>query len=80
MVGAFRESWHQERVTFMARGTSISEPRSAVEIAESLKLIRSLIGLADQQIDKIRVDLGLARVGLAELEQELATRGINVEA
>lgn len=60
----------------MARGTSIPEPRSAVEIAESLKLIRSLIGLADSQIAKVRVDLGVARVGLAELEAELATRGI----
>jgi hypothetical protein len=60
----------------MARGNSIHQPRSAVEIAESLKLIRSLVGLADNQIEKMRVDLGVARVGLAELETELATRGI----
>lgn len=60
----------------MARDTRMPEPRSAVEISESIKLCRQLIGLADQQITKARNDLGLARVGLAELEQELATRGI----
>jgi hypothetical protein len=54
----------------------IAEPRSAVELAESVKLVRQLIGLADQQITKARTDLGVARVGLAELEEELATRGI----
>ena len=60
----------------MEHGKRVSEPRPAVEIAESIKLIRSLVGLADQQIEQLRVDLGVARVGLAELETELATRGI----
>jgi len=60
----------------MARKTRVSEPRAAVEIAESVKLVRQLIGIADAQIDKARLDLGLARVGLAELEQELVTLGI----
>ncbi len=59
----------------MAKGT-LAEPRPAVEISESIKLVRLLISVADQQIEKARVDLGVARVGLAELEQELATRGI----
>lgn len=52
------------------------EPRSAVEIGESIKLVRQLIGVADAQITKARNDLGVARLGLAELEQELATHGI----
>jgi len=60
----------------MSRKTGIAEPRSAVEIAESVALIRALVTLADKRIDAAQVDLGVARVGLAELEQELATRGI----
>lgn len=63
----------------MARESRMPEPRSAVEISESIKLVRQLIGLADQQITKARTDLGLARVGLAELETELATRGISAD-
>lgn len=54
----------------------VKEPRSAVEIAESLKICRDLIGLADAQVGKARTDLGVARVRLAELEEELATRGV----
>ena len=60
----------------MAHRTRVTEPRAAVEIAESVKLVRQLIGIADAQIDKARLDLGLARVGLAELEEELSARGI----
>ena len=60
----------------MARGKSISEPRSAVEIAESVSLIRALVTLADKQIERAQTDLGVARVGLAELEQELVARGM----
>jgi len=60
----------------MTHGKRVSEPRPAVEIAESIKLVRLLVNVADQQIEKLRVDLGVARVGLAELEQELATRGL----
>lgn len=63
----------------MARDSRMPEPRSAVEISESIKLVRQLIGLADQQITKARTDLGVARVGLAELEAELASRGIEPE-
>jgi hypothetical protein len=53
------------------------QQRSAVEIADQIGLIRQLVSIADQQIDKAKVDLGVARVGLAELEQELATRGMD---
>jgi hypothetical protein len=60
----------------MAHGKRVSEARSAVELAESVKLVRQLILLADQQIDRAKTDLGIARVGLAELELELVTRGI----
>lgn len=60
----------------MAPEKGVAEPRSAVEIAESIKLVRQLIGLADQQITKPRNDLGMARVGLAELESELAVIGM----
>jgi len=52
------------------------EPRSAVEIAENLKQLRQLIQVADLQIDRAKTDLGVARVGLAELEQELVTAGM----
>lgn len=60
----------------MAHSQNISQPRSALELAESIKLVRSLVGLADQQIEKLRVDLGVAIVGLAELEMELKSRGV----
>ncbi len=50
--------------------------RPAVEIAESISLIRSLVSLATRQIEKAQVDLGVARVGLSELEAELVTRGV----
>lgn len=57
-------------------GSVLNEPRAAVEIAESIRNCRDLIRLADLQMDKARNDLGVARVGLAELEQELVSRGI----
>lgn len=57
-------------------GSVLNEPRTAVEIAESIRNCRDLIRLADVQMDKARNDLGVARVGLAELEQELVSRGI----
>jgi hypothetical protein len=53
----------------------VKEPRRAAEIAESIKNCRDLVGLADAQIGKALGDLGVARVRLAELEQELTTRG-----
>jgi hypothetical protein len=60
----------------MARGKSIPEQRTAVEVAESIKTVRHLVGIADQQISKARIDLGMARVRLAELERELSTAGV----
>lgn len=63
----------------MAHGKRVTEARSAVELAESVKLVRQLILLADQQIERAKTDLGLARVGLAELELELVTLGIGGE-
>lgn len=59
-------------------GSVLNEPRSAVEIAESIKNCRDLIRVADVQLEKARTDLGVARLGLAELEQELSSRGITV--
>lgn len=53
----------------------IKEPRSAAEIAESIKNCRDLVGLADAQIGKALADLGVARVRLAEIEQGLMARG-----
>ncbi len=50
-------------------------PRPPEEIAESLSLIRSLVALAEAQLEKSKVDLGLARAGLFELEAEL-NRGV----
>jgi hypothetical protein len=57
-------------------GSVLNEPRSAVEIAESIKSCRDLIRVADVQLEKARSDLSIARLGLAELELELSTRGI----
>ena len=57
-------------------GSVLNEPRSAVEIAESIKSCRDLIRVADVQIDKAKSDLSIARLGLAELELELTTRGL----
>ena len=57
-------------------GSVLNEPRSAVEIAESLKSCRDLIRVADVQIDKAQSDLSIARLGLAEVELELTTRGL----
>jgi hypothetical protein len=57
-------------------GSVLNEPRSAVEIAESIKSCRDLIRVADVQLEKARSDLSVARLGLAELELELTTRGI----
>lgn len=55
-------------------GSVLNEPRSAVEIAESIKSCRKLIRVADAQIDKAESDLSIARLGLAEVELELTTR------
>jgi hypothetical protein len=57
-------------------GSVLNEPRSAVEIAESIKSCRDLIRVADVQIDKAKSDLSIARLGLAEIELELTTRGL----
>jgi hypothetical protein len=57
-------------------GSVLNEPRSAVEIAESIKSCRDLIRVADVQLDKAKSDLSIARLGLAELELELTTRGL----
>ncbi len=57
-------------------GSVLNEPRSAVEIAESIRNCRDLVRIADVQIEKARNDLGVARLGLAELEEELSTRGM----
>jgi hypothetical protein len=57
-------------------GSVLNEPRSAVEIAESIKSCRDLIRIADVQIDKAKSDLSIARLGLAEVELELTTRGL----
>ena len=57
-------------------GSVLNEPRSAGEIAESIKSCRDLIRVADVQLDKAKSDLSIARLGLAELELELTTRGL----
>jgi GAF domain-containing protein len=57
-------------------GSVLNEPRSAVEIADSIRNCRDLIRIADVQLEKARTDLGVARLGLAELEEELSSRGM----
>jgi hypothetical protein len=61
----------------MAPKKTLAHPRSAVEIAESLTVVRGLIGVADQQITNAVTDLGIAGVRLAEIETELTTRGLS---
>lgn len=60
----------------MARKTGVAEPRSAVEIAEQVKLARRLISLAGEQARQALINVDLAKVGLADLEAELAVRGM----
>jgi hypothetical protein len=60
----------------MARGTTVTEPPNAAEIADKCHQIRALIGIADQQLDRAKTDLGVARIGLADLEQTLLTLGV----
>ena len=57
-------------------GSVVKEPRTAAEIAESIKNCRDLVGLADAQIGKALTDLRVARGRLAELEKELTTQGV----
>lgn len=54
----------------------VKEPRSAAEIAESLKNCGDLVGLAGVQIGKALTDLEVARARLGDLERELAARGV----
>lgn len=60
----------------MARSSDVAQPCAAVEIADSLTQIRQLIQLADLQMERVRNDLGVARVALADIEEELITRGL----
>lgn len=55
-------------------GSVLNEPRSAAEIAKSIKSCRDLIRVADAQIERACSDLRIARLGLTELELELTTR------
>ena len=57
-------------------GSVLNEPRSAVEIAADIKNCRDLIRIADQQMQKARTDLGVARLGLIDIEEELTIRGL----
>ncbi len=60
----------------MAHGKRVSEPRSAVELAESVALARRLVSLGAEQLKRAEQNFALARVGLAELEAELSRRGM----
>jgi len=55
---------------------SILGPRSAPDLAEAVALARKLISLASEQTRQAQSNLDLAKVGLAEIEIELVTRGI----
>jgi hypothetical protein len=57
----------------MAHDQDDTRPPSRAEMADKCSLIRQLITIADQQIDRAKTDLSVARVGLAELEQQLLT-------
>jgi hypothetical protein len=60
----------------MARGTTVLQALDPADLADRIRNIRSLITIADQQIDRAKTDLGVARVGLADLEQQLLTVGV----
>jgi hypothetical protein len=51
----------------------LPQPRTREEIAQDLHTLRRLIQIADQQIGRAKTDLGTARAGLADIEQELIT-------
>lgn len=63
----------------MARKSGVAEPRSAVEIAEQVKLARRLLTLGAEQLKRAEQNFDLARVGLADLEAELSSRGMASE-
>ena len=56
--------------------TPSNAPRAAVDLAESAALARRLIALAAEQTRQALINLDLAKTGLAELEVDLASRGI----
>ena len=57
-------------------GSVIKEPRSAVEIAESIENCQGLVRRGDVQVGKAITDRRVVRGRMAELEQELITRGM----
>lgn len=64
----------------MERGKSVStKPLTAENIRERLELARQLVALGTEQIRKAQGDLNVAKVGLYELEADLAARGVDLE-
>lgn len=60
-----------------SKGKSVStDPLSWADIQHRIELTRRLVSLAASQHGQAKLNLDLAAVGLAELETELATRGI----
>ena len=61
----------------MASKKSVAkEPLTAEDIRHSLELTRRLVVMSCDQIRQAKLDLDLAKTGIAELEEDLKTRGV----
>jgi hypothetical protein len=54
----------------------VKEPLTAEDIRHALELTRRLVVMSCDQIRQAKLDLDLAKTGLAELEEDLKTRGV----
>lgn len=61
----------------MARTGIVSkDPLTASDIRERLELARQLVAVGGEQLKRAQTDFDLARLGLQELEADLAVRGV----
>jgi hypothetical protein len=54
----------------------VSQPRTAVEIAQSLSTARRLVAVGAERVRQTLLDLDVAKIAIAEIEQELAVSGV----
>ena len=60
-----------------SKGRSVSDkPLDWAAFFDRVQLARRLVSIGAEQVRKAQTDFDLARVGLAELEADLAARGI----
>lgn len=59
-----------------SKKTVAKEPLTAGDILHAIELQRRLVTMSCDQIRQAKLDLDLAKTGLAELEEDLKTRGV----